>query len=456
MDLKLKITQKENANMSGLLKQMCGLKCRIKVDIKEGDLSITGMDDDSIEKVIDCIDETFNIVSIDIVPTIEVQEPIYTEESLEIAKIKFSDEEVENQANKLMKIISWAMYCKKATSRDICKFLLSTGTEINMKYNPNELIKFSIGDIVDCNFGQHITGEVSGGHVHSIVCDVDEDGRVYVVPISKEIIIGNPKRYLPFKANVDVDYIRSIYTGGTALIKTGRYIRPERIQSVEGSVRPEFFNTVLESLPQTVKFSHENYSKKLSERFGDVENDDSMLSFESSQEVFEKPSSGEEANENHTEKNSVDDVNNTHTEGTSNKVEEVTNEYMNEENTSINSSKPTAENYLASLLENSLNCFDKSKTVEDQIDYFLESIEFNTNEHIIKSAFSYACQARKIGYENIIAGLHYEYPEISQENIKSIMIDEFKKWIAKYPEAKEKYPKLSFMTLLKVFAKKMK
>ena len=59
MDLKLKITQKEGTSMSSLVKQMCALKCRIKVDTHEGDLSIEGMDDNNVENVIDSIDEAF-------------------------------------------------------------------------------------------------------------------------------------------------------------------------------------------------------------------------------------------------------------------------------------------------------------------------------------------------------------------------------------------------------------
>lgn len=76
MDLKLKITQKEGTSMSSLVKQMCALKCRVKVDTQEGDISIVGMNVNSIENVIDSIDEAFNIVGVDIVPNIEDFEPV--------------------------------------------------------------------------------------------------------------------------------------------------------------------------------------------------------------------------------------------------------------------------------------------------------------------------------------------------------------------------------------------
>ena len=40
MDLTLKGIKKENASMSALIKQMCSLKCRSKIDVEEGAISI--------------------------------------------------------------------------------------------------------------------------------------------------------------------------------------------------------------------------------------------------------------------------------------------------------------------------------------------------------------------------------------------------------------------------------
>ena len=93
-------------------------------------------------------------------------------------------------------IIYWAMYSNKAKSHDICQYLMSTGQEIAMKYNPKAPTKFAIGDIVDCNYGSHLKNEISGGHVHSIICDIDENGLVYAVPITKEQLEGDETRYL--------------------------------------------------------------------------------------------------------------------------------------------------------------------------------------------------------------------------------------------------------------------
>lgn len=448
MDLKLKITQKEGTNMSSLVKQMCALKCRIKVDAQEGDLSIVGMDDNSIENVIDSIDEAFNIVGVDIVPTVEVPEPVVTEESLEIAKIEFSNVEVEEQVNKLMRIIYWAMYSSKAHSRDICQYLMATGTEIAMKYNPREVPKFSVGDVVVCNYGNHLSGEISGGHVHAIVCDVDEEGMIYAAPITKAKLDGDLQKYLPFEAKVDVDYTVSRYTGGTVLLKKGGYIRPERIQDVVGTARPEFFNKLLAILPTTIQFSHDDYAEKLSEKYGDVDNDDNML-FDDLGEIPGEETAGESATETSVEEGSGESTEESPTSDSST-------EDVNEDKPSNNTKKPSAEDYVAELLASSLASLDKSKPVVEQIDMFLNGIGFQTNEKIIKQSFVAACEVKKVSYESIILELRNVYPKIREEIIKATMREEFKKWLTMYPEAKEKYPKISFMVLLKVFAKKMR
>ena len=201
--------------MSAFLKQMCLIKSRVNLDLKKGTLSIAEIEDSSIDNVIAAVSNDFNITSVNIVPTVKKPELVVTEESLEIAKINFRNKAVEEQLNKLLRIIFWAMYTNKAPSRDICHYLKTAGTEIAMRYNPRELVKFSIGDIVDCNYGKHLDGEISGGHVHSIVCDIDDDGTVYVAPITRERIKTDDYKYLPFEANVDVAYsmLDNVHTG---------------------------------------------------------------------------------------------------------------------------------------------------------------------------------------------------------------------------------------------------
>lgn len=439
MNLTLKVTQKESTNMSSLVKQMCSLKCRINVDSANGNISIFDMDDNNVENVIDAIGEAFDITGIDIIPTVVPPEPektVIMEDSIEFEKVEFSDAEVQEQVNKLLRTIYWAMYSRKAKSRDICQYLMSTGTEIAMKYYPNAPIKLAIGDIVECNYGSHLKNEISGGHVHSVICDIDDNGTVYAVPITRASLKGDATKYLPFLANVGVKYNDSRYTGGTALLKRGRYIHHLRVNAVVGHALPEFFGKLLMALPTTVDFSakYSDYENEMAEKLGDVQNDDSMLSFESSEEQ-----KGEESEtETSVEETSGEGVSETPTEEPKDK-----------------GTKISAEDYLAAIVANALNSLDKSKPVEEQIDGFLDAIGLSKSERIVRNSFVVACIVKKVGYESIILELHNTFPQFKEESIKATLKDEFKKWLTEHPDVKEKYPKVSIMALLKIFARKM-
>jgi len=419
MNLTLTVNKKESTNMSSLVKQMCSLKCRINVDSINGNISIIGIDDDNVESVIDAISETFDITDIDIAPNViihEPEKPVITEDSIEFEKVEFNDAEVQEQVNRLLRTIYLAMYFSKAKSHDICQYLMTANTEIIMNYNPKALTKFAIGDIVDFSYGAHLKNEISGGHVHSIICDIDESGLVYAVPIVKGQREGDETRYLRIAAKIDAEYNNARFTGGTVLLKMGRYMNPIRARKVIGHVLPEFFHKLLMALPTTVDFSskYNNYEYELAERLGDVQNDDSMLSFESSEET---PTEGAESN----------DI----------------------------AKKASAEDYVTNIIADALNSLDKSKPVEEQIDDFLDAIDLPKDVKFVRSAFIVACIVKKVGYESIILELHNEYPKIREEIIKENLKEEFKKWLTKHPDVKENYPKISIIALLKIFAKKM-
>lgn len=453
MNLTLQVTKRESTNMSSLVKQMCSLKCRINVDSLNGKISIVDMDDDNVESVIDAINEAFDIIGVDIVPTVVIPEPeppVVTEDSIEFEKLKFNNAEVREQANKLLRVIYWAMYSNNAKSRDICQYLMTTGAEIAMKYNPKEPTEVSIGDVVDCNYGSHLKGEITGGHVHSIVCDIDNDGMVYVLPITKARLEGDETRFLPFSANLDVEYTDTRYTGGTVLLKMGRYVHHQRFGEVVGHVLPEFFGKVLTALSTTVNFSSNstNYGSELAEKFGDVENKDDMLSLGTIEENNgTEKSSDEETSESPVETSSGEE--------TSETPVEVSSDTGAKDSSAKADEKVSAEDYLTCIVSDALGSLDKTKSIEDSVDEFLDAIGMSKNEKIIKSSFIAACVVKKIGYESIIIELHNSFPKMRKEIIKATLKEEFKKWLAIHPDVKENYPKISIMALLKIFAKKM-
>lgn len=264
MNLTLKVTKKESTNMSSLVKQMCSLKCRINVDLANGNISIVDMDDNNVENVIDTISEAFDITGIDIIPTVvptEPEMPVITE-----------------------------------------------------------------------NFIKH---------------ENSEEQKAEETPVEE--------------------------TSGEGVSEA----------SVEES-----------------------------------ENNDT-------EEMPVEETSGEGVSETPPEK-------------------------PKDKGTKI-----SAEDYLAEVVADALNSLDKSMPVEAQIDDFLDAIDFSNGGKLVKSSFIAACIVKKVSYENIILELRHSCTLLKEEAIKAILKDQFMKWLAKHPDVKKRYPKISFMVLLKIFARKM-
>lgn len=447
MDLKLTINPKENTNMSSLVKQMCSLKCRITVNISDGVVSILDIPDSNVDTVIDAINEAFNITGMDITPTVTVpepEEPAITADSIEFEKIEFSDKDVETQINKLLKNIYWAMYSSNAPSRDICQYIMSASVEIAMKYNPKPICDFSVGDIVDCNYGSHLSGEISGGHIHSIVCNIDPGGTVYVLPITK--LYREGPQFMQFSSNMDVDYYNPHYTGGTILLKKGRYIRPERISEVIGHTHPDLFKKVLAELPNMVTFSCDDYEQKWAEHIGDIQSDDNMLPFTGKSETS-------------TEVSINSDIENSEKTNKETDGSLLKGACDNSSNLSTNNFEDTpklsAEDYLSSLISDSLKSLNKDISLEEQVKTFLSSIGFDLTQNVVEKSFIVACELKKITYTSIESALFNTYPDFNATNIKSILQSEFNKWTIKHSELKKKYPTISIITLIKVFAKNL-
>lgn len=110
------------------------------------------------------------------------------------------------------------------------------------------------------------------------------------------------------------------------------------------------------------------------------------------------------------------------------------------------------ENLLYKYLKNDLEKLDRSKTIEENIDYFLEDIGMAPNEMIMQS-FVIACNIEKITYVNIIKKMRELYPEKSSTSIKAVLRYNFKEWLQRNPELAMKCGSISYMNLLKIFAK---
>lgn len=462
MKITFKVSSQKEGSVVSLIKEVNKISCRIYFDLENGYVTVENINDTMIDAVIELIDNYYTILGVDIdntfeestknqvVPVIEVsttdttndtvdetvveevaEEPAkvviqkdptvlepQSEDDLIIKKVEFENELVENRINNFLKTAYWAMYNRRATEKDINEYILTCMSEISMRFSSKPIIEFSIGDIIDVNYGFHLPGEIMGAHVHGIVCHVLNKDMAYVVPITKAREDISSISYLYIEAPQDATYNNEHYKGGTALLDKGKYVRVERFNAVIGRTNPEFFEKLLYQLASAFDFT-----KCLTETV----KDDSDLPF----------TMGEIADE-------VLDTS-TVTEKTADEV--------------VKTKTPTPkvgseESALLEVIGFAFDKLDSSQKVEEQIESFLNDIGMTTTERMVTNSFIIACDIKKINYENVLLRLHELFPTDKEEIIKNILKEAFKNWLDKYPTLAEKCPKISLMAILKVFAKK--
>lgn len=453
MNLTLKIDTNEKKGVSAsLVKQMCTLECRINVDLASSIISVTGIDDDKVGDVIAAVGETFEIIGVDIIPTEEVaavstekteviQETSkmeINEESFEVQKVEFGDPYVENWLEKLSKKIAWVVYSKNVSTTDVCKFIMSAMNEIEMRYGPEIMKDFSIGDVVDCNFGVHSKGEVSGGHVHALVCDITSESAVYLVPIAKTVNDFDSAKHIAFVANEDVDYFESRFKGGVLLLKKGVYLNQGRIINVIGHASPELLEKVIKQLPSAFDFSNnsQNYEEKFNERFGSTENDEDTF-----------PSAEDDDEEQVTANEETQDV-------------EVVDEPKLKAETA---KKIPASEYLLNRFSDAFNslAYYENNSINEKIAYFLKEINFTYKGQakkeykLVSSAFLEVYTDRTIKYSDVVNKIYKRGNFTSESKVREILTSNFKKWLDNYPDINEEYPRISFKSLLNAFSEFM-
>lgn len=445
-------TQKEGSVVS-LIKEVNKISCRIYLDIENGYVTVENVNDTMIDAVIELVDNYYAILGVDIDNTFEeatvVQvEPVgvessasttadaveettevvakkqttvlepQSEDDLIIKKVEFENEYVEGLINKFLRTAAWAMFKMNVPEKEIGDFIYTSINEISMRYNKKDCIEFWVGDVVDCNYGVHLNGEINGGHVPAIVCNISASGMAYLVPITKRENDNHSHSSLSFNTPAEVVYDGGYWWGGTALLDKAKYVRTERFNGVIGKVTPAFFEKLLYQLASTFDFTG---------CITETVEDGSNLPFtmgEATDEVVETPIAADDAD------------------------------------TKVTKSKTPAKKVggeEAALLEAIGFAFDKldiSKKVDEQIESFLTDIGMITTERMVTQSFIIACDIKKIKYENVILKLHEQFPKVREKIIGNILKEAFKNWLEKYPTLTEKFPKISFMALLKVFAKK--
>ena len=473
--LTFKVSTPKEGNISGLIKAINKIACQLKLDIENGFVVAENIDESTIDVVIDLINNYYTLLGIDIDNSVEndvnvanddekvavstQKESVSTPKTLEpqseddliIRKVEFKNEYIEQLINKLLRTISWAMFKNNATGNEISHFIFSTISEISMNYNNTACIPVSIGDVVDCNYGTHLPKEINGGHVAAIVCDISF-GMVYLVPITKQLDNLVSRSFIKFTVPNDIIYDEKDYVNGTVLLDKGRYLRPERLNQIIGKTTPEFFAKVLHQLSTTFDFTDRN-----------AENSSKSTNFETTTAAEAIAPDVDETTTTETTSPKADKptIAETSNNGEYQPAVIVSLEEKSEETISQVATVSTTQkgsNGEKALLESFGSAFDKldsSKPIQEQIDSFIADIGIPANEKMLRQTFVIACDIKKITYENVIFELHKMYPTANEDILKASLKKSFKKWLEQYPELAEKCPKLSLMSVLKVFAKRL-
>lgn len=440
----IKITCKaKNGLPIALVKKMNKISCRVRIDNKEGYIIVDNYTDENvIEEILDIVNIHYVISAVDIDNTeadinIQKNEHSYNNESsdekvtymepqneddLIIKKVEFKNEYIEEIVNKLLKTIYWAMYKENVDEKEIGEYLWTSINEMSMKYSRPNVIEFSVGDVVSCNYGTHLYGEINGKHVAAVVANIAANGMAYLVPITKAVEGITSHSYMPITKKKDIMYDKEEFIG-TLLLDKSKYVRSERITKVIGKTDEEFFKEVLVNLSKTFDFT-----KNI------------ILNTSAKNEQKDIPQIVEESVNYHGDE-VLDDVNSKSIIKKLGKEEVALREIVGEKLKQLGNDRPNekkVKNFLTEIEMIKEKCENSQKTMQE----------------IVIESFLISCDLTKINYENIISKLKNEkFKTVKEEIIKSYMRSAFKNWIDNYPDIVAACPKISMISLLKVFAK---
>ena len=173
-----KVSAKKGESVVSLIKKVNKISCRVQIDLENGFVTAENVEDSTIDSIIELIDQYYTISNVNIENTsdestlaenshkdkleVEAEKTAkhenkpptvvapQSEENLIIQKVKFRDKYIEGLINKFVKTAYWAMYRMNIPSNEIGDYILTSISEISMRYNNKGCIEYSVGDIVDC------------------------------------------------------------------------------------------------------------------------------------------------------------------------------------------------------------------------------------------------------------------------------------------------------------------
>lgn len=406
-----KVTPKAKCDIKAFVKSAEKVPCRMYFDMKNSQVVAEEAGEILMGTIKKFLTDFFIIEKTEIEET-EPKEKVEVDEELK-ARLESNNNRyypdkrgLINLTNKLYKTAENLIVYENVEFKKVAHFIYTCMDEMKRQFQDRERVEFSVGDVVNCYLGYHLHGEVNGIHVLGIVCDICNnpynfyndnlsDAIAYIVPVVDyrcfDAKMSNKKLEIPIPEAVEFAF--GYCDPGVALLDKGRYIRVSRINNVEYSLTEDFFNEVLYKLPSAYKFPRLPEIK--------VSESESWLKSTLTQ--------------------------------TSNKSEKALLEAIGQQ--------------IAKLNPNGLT--------EDELYDFVLDLGFPISNELLMQSFYEAMITKYISYSTLIPKLQQSNSELKENAIKTDLRETFKDWLEKYyPDVAEKNPKISFISLLKIFSRR--
>ena len=334
---------------------------------------------------------------------------------------------IENALANLSRICYTAMNSFHVPSNMLVERIRTCSDEMVMAHIKKDAIDLREGNIVIYNAGMHLAGEINGARIFGVVCNVNNhDGIrdvVLIIPLAKLSENGRKDEDIVIREGKNAYYYEGSKYDSIALPHRAKFINAMRVKKVIGEVDPFVFIELLQKVSEAFNLTtcfgekEEDVPKEMDNK--DETEDDTL---ESPKVVEEEPTIIKQQ-ESVTKKASLLDI-------------------MREET--------VVQILKAHILDESVGIRTKASTYLSMIGFDAEDIELFTD--IVECSY---------GKENEIANmivqyLQRDYPEkygeIKFHVLRKMVTERFSKNAKEcFPKTCAKYPRLSFMFLIKLF-----
>lgn len=375
--VRLEVEAKEGTNFNELMSKMCKVPFLFRFDTKNNIITLENVSEQSIDAALDIIKNYYEIVQTEVDGRQEA-----SEDGNNVA--------IEKAINRLWRTVYWAMYQKGISERKLERLVTDTVYRISQKYNGYIQQEIKPGDVVRCNYGWNLRGEISGIEMLSVVCKVNPSkGEVFVVPIVRRI--RDAEIYLDFTAKKDMVGEKNNSFTGYVICEKARSIYIGRVVKQEGELKKTYFKKILRKIPTAFKFMDEAKSTKTSD-----------MSDEERKRIA-RFSGGH------------------------------------------------AVKTLDEIFGDKLSELDICQSVESKLEMFLNILDFQGCDEHFKNAFLLARKTEKITYGNVMQELLRTYPEMDAKKFMTTLKGYAKEWKNKHPEEYSSIHRFSISDFWKLF-----